>query len=258
MIRSLYLPAIMFALCVTTLTLRANDPAAVFEQANKFYEEGKYAEAAGAYDKLLAAGDVSEALYFNRGNALFKMGQVGRAIASYRQAQQLSPRDPELKTNLQFARTRARGGSPYSIDRWRGWTSSLTVNEWTVLTAGAVWLLFSLLALVQWRPELKRALRSPIIAAGVAVLVLGICFGIVLNNNFFTRSAIVMVGEAEVRNGPLDESPMNYKVRDGVELNVMDEKDGWLQVVDPTDRAGWLRRDQVLVFEPLLPPKSKS
>ncbi|HZQ46654.1 MAG TPA: SH3 domain-containing protein, partial [Verrucomicrobiae bacterium] len=87
---------------------------------------------------------------------------------------------------------------------------------------------------------------------------LGVCFGIVLNNNFFTQSAIVVVGEAEVRNGPLDESQTVYKVRDGVELNVIDEKDGWLQVVDSADRAGWLRRDQVLIFEAATHQKLKA
>jgi tetratricopeptide (TPR) repeat protein len=258
MIRILYFLAIVLALGVTIPNVRAGDPAVAFEQANKLYEEGKYADAAAAYSKLLAAGDVSEPLYFNNGNALFKMGQIGRAIASYRQAQQLSPRDPELRANLQFARTRARGGSPYQADRWRGWMTVLSVNEWTVLTAGTVWLLFILLALGQWRPELKRTLRSYVMATGVMVVALAVCFGIVLNFNILAQSAIVVVGEAEVRNGPLDESPAIYKVRDGVELNVVDEKDGWLQVVDSADRAGWLRRDQVLVFEPLLPQKSKS
>jgi hypothetical protein len=189
---------------------------------------------------------------------LFKMGQLGRAIASYRQAQQLSPRDPELRSNLQFARTRARGGSPYPAERWRGWLDALTMNEWTVLASAAVWLLFILLALGQWRAELSRTLRKYVVGAGVAVVVLGVCFGFVLRNNVFSHSAIVVVGEADVRNGPLDESPSVYKVRDGVEVHVIDEKDGWLQVVDSADRAGWLRRDQVLVFEPARLQNSKS
>jgi len=258
MMRSFYFLAAVFVFAAATFGLRAGDAAADFEQANKSYEEGKFAEAAAAYDKLIAAGNISGAIYFNRGNALFKMGQVGRAIAAYRLAQRLSPRDPELRANLQFARTRARGGSAYQAERWRGWLDALTVNEWTVLTAAAVWLLFILLALGQWRPELSRVLRSYVVMAGLAVVALGVCFGIVLNNNFFTQSAIVVVGEAEVRNGPLDESQTVYKVRDGVELNVIDEKDGWLQVVDSADRAGWLRRDQVLIFEAATHQKLKA
>ena len=135
--------------------LQAGDLAADFEQANKFYEEGKYDAAVQAYDKLLETGNASEALYFNRGNALFKLGQVRRAIASYRLAERISPRDPELRANLQFARTRARGGSPYQAERWRLWLGVLTVNEWTLLTAVAAWALFVFLALGQWRTELS-------------------------------------------------------------------------------------------------------
>ncbi len=80
-----------------------------FDAANKLYEEGKYADAANAYDKLLTNGTVSEAIYFNRGNAWFKAGQVGRAIASYRQARLLAPRDSALRANLQLGEDAARG-----------------------------------------------------------------------------------------------------------------------------------------------------
>src|SRR4051794_22052104 len=61
-------------------TARAADDASDFEQANKFYEQGKYADAISAYDKLLQNGKASEAIYFNRGNAYFKTGELGRAI----------------------------------------------------------------------------------------------------------------------------------------------------------------------------------
>lgn len=249
---------ILLAAFMTSFHARADDAAVTFETANKSYNEGKYADAAAAYGKLIATGRVSEALYFNRGNAFFKMGQLGRAIASYRQAEFLAPRDPELRANLQFARTRATGGSSYRADRWTGWMTRLSANEWTVLTAVLIWVLFILLALGQWRSELNRALRKYMIAAGAAATAAGICLGIVLSHNLFTQSAIVVAGEADVRNGPLDESPELYKVRDGAELSVLDEKDGWLQVVDSADRAGWLRRDQVLVFEPPIQSKSKT
>src|SRR5947208_2144848 len=99
-----HLPVVVLLLLLVALPLRAVDLSAGFEQANKLYEEGKYAAAVDAYTKLLESGSGSEALYFNRGNALFKLGQVGRAIASYRLAEKISPRDPDLRANLQFAR----------------------------------------------------------------------------------------------------------------------------------------------------------
>jgi tetratricopeptide (TPR) repeat protein len=253
LIRSKFLPlsslALLLILFCSANPLRA-DVVSDFDQAGKFYEQGKYAEAVNLYDHLLHAGKVSEALYFNRGNAFLKMGQLGKAIASYRQAEQLAPRDAELRANLQFARTQARGGSPARVNYWRRWLEIMTLNEWTVLTAAALWLLFVLLALTQWRPELKPSLKSLLATVALALIFFGVCLAGSLNQNYFTRSAIVVTGEAEVRNGPLDESQSAYKVRDGVELGILDTKDGWFRVVDPAGRSGWLRQEQVLVLDP--------
>jgi tetratricopeptide (TPR) repeat protein len=257
---------LILAIFLATLTVdaldlgseRAPDLIFGFESANKLFEEGNYAGALAGYDKLLETGNASEALYFNRGNTLFKLGQVGRAIASYRVAQSLAPRDLALRANLQFARTTARGGSPYHRERWRIWIESLSLNEWTLLTAAAVWLLFILLALRQWRPALRPALRNYFFTVCVVVLVVGVCFGIVVDENCFTQSAIVITGEADVRNGPLDESQSLYKVRDGIEVEILDRQNDWLQVVDSAQRVGWLRRDQVLLFNPSAGLKDKS
>src|SRR6266404_4838400 len=112
---------------------RAGDVSAAFEQANKFYEQSNFTEAAAAYARVIDGGQVSPALYFNLGNALFKSGQIGRAILSYRQAEQLAPRDPDIRANLRFARNRVEGAEAQPAVGWRRLTAHLTVNEWTAL-----------------------------------------------------------------------------------------------------------------------------
>jgi tetratricopeptide (TPR) repeat protein len=235
----------------------AGDAENTFEAANKLYEQGKYSAAAAEYEKLIAAGKVSGALYFNRGNALFKMGQLGRAIASYRQAQLLAPRDADVRENLQFARTRARGGSMYRAPRWRALIANLSVNEWTLLTAAALAVVFILLAARERRRDLKNQLRDGILFAAAAAVVFGVCLGITINTLYFTNPAIVVAGEVEVRNGPLDDAPSVFKLRDGAELEVLDQKDGWYQVLDPAQRIGWLRQDEVMLFTPASAQKGK-
>jgi SH3-like domain-containing protein len=103
---------------------------------------------------------------------------------------------------------------------------------------------------MQWRPELKSSLKGLVALVELALVFLGVCLAGSLNQNYFARSAIVVAGEAEVRNGPLDESQSAYKVRDGVELGILDTKDGWYRVVDQAGRFGWLRQEQVLVLAP--------
>ncbi len=105
----LALAAILLALCPSRVM--ADDFSAAFQSANKLYEENKFAEAASAYQKLVESGKASSALFFNLGNALFKAGQIGRAIVAYREAEQLAPRDPDVRANLQFARNQPNAAS---------------------------------------------------------------------------------------------------------------------------------------------------
>lgn len=241
-----FLLLVLMVAVLLTAPARAALSSAGFELANKLYEEGRFTEAAVAYEKLAHSGETSAALWFNLGNALFKSGQIGHAIAAYRQAEQLAPRDPDLRANLQFARNQVQGPTS-SPGHWQRWLGRLTLNEWTVLTAGAVWLWLLLLALLQWRPALKPALRFYVLALAIVAVVLAACAGAVVRETRFTRTAIVTAREAVVRFGPLGESPAAFTAHDGAELRVLDQKDDWLQVSAGPRRTGWLRRDQVLV-----------
>jgi tetratricopeptide (TPR) repeat protein len=241
----LCLAALLF--CAWTLT-RAGDVALAFEQANRLYEQDKFTEAAAAYQSMIGNGHVSPAIYFNLGNARFKSGQIGRAIANYRLAEQLAPRDPDIRANLRFARNQIDGPGARPPSWWRRCTGHLTLNEWTCLAAAAAWLWFALLAAPQWRPAWKKRLRGYTATVGVIAAILSAGLALACYDRLNIRTAIVVAREAVVRFGPLDESQTFYTVRDGVELTVLDAKGDWLQVTDGSRRIGWLRREQVLMF----------
>jgi len=236
----------LLAAILLPVPVRAALSSAGFELANKLYEEGKFNEAAASYEKLSQSGQTSAALCFNLGNALFKSGQIGRAIAAYRQAEQLTPRDPDLRANLQFARNQVQGPTLLP-SRWQRWLGRLTLNEWTLLAAGALWLWLLLLAFLQWRPAHKPALRFYVLGLAIVTVLLAACAGAVLRQARFTRTAIVTAPDAVVRFGPLGESPAAFTAHDGAELQVLDTKDEWLQVSAGPRRSGWLRRDQAVV-----------
>jgi tetratricopeptide (TPR) repeat protein len=237
--------ALLLAVLFPALS-RAEISTTAFESANKLYEEGKFAEAAAAYEKLAQSGQTSAALYFNLGNALFKSGRIGRAIAAYRQAGQITPRDPDVRANLQFARNQIEGPT-LSPSRWQRWLGRLTLNEWTLLATGAAWLWLLLLAVLQWLPGLRPALRGYVLTLAIAAGLLCGCLAAALYETRFTRTAIVITGEAIVRHGPLAESQSAFTAHDGAELRVLDQKDEWLEVSAGARRIGWLRRDQVLL-----------
>ncbi len=219
-----------------------------FDAANKLFEEGKYAEAAAAYEKMLSDGNRSASVYYNMGTAYYRAGQMGRCIASFRKAEQLTPRDASLRANLQFVRKRVNGEDKTVVPTWRNWLNLLTLNEGTALTAAALWGCFLLLAAGEWKPALKPRLKNYTQAAGALVLLTGGCLGASAYYRLAEVPAVVVVKEAVVRFGPLPESPTAYHLLDGSEVTVLDAKGDWLQVRNPGRPDGWLKRDQVIVI----------
>jgi len=232
--------------CGTNAQNIAVDISSAFDAANRLYEQSKFAEAASAYEKLVQNGAVSPALCFNLGNAFFKASQVGRAIAAYRQAERLTPRDPDARAHLQFARNQVQGPT-LRPGRWERWLGTLTLNEWTGLSAVALWLTFGLLTARELRPALARSLRSWTLLTGLSTALLLACLALAWTGQTLHKTAIVAAKEATVRNGPFDESPGAFTAHDGAELRVLDHKDDWLQVTDGTRRVGWVKREAVLV-----------
>ena len=235
---------------IFTGSAMAADTSTEFNAANKLYAEGKFADAADTYKKILQSGAVSPALYFNYGNAEFKSGNLGRAIAAYRQAAQLTPRDAEVRANLDFARNQVQGPM-LRESRWSrsaGWLGLLTLNEWTGLAVVAFWLMFALLVARQIRPSLKTALGG-FTRGAVAVAIL-LCAGLGVNAaiHFSKQTAVVVTPDATARSGPFDEAQSAFTAHDGAELAVLDHRDNWLQVTDGSGRIGWLQRRQVEIL----------
>src|SRR5665213_1193833 len=129
-----------------------------FSTANKLYAEGKFLDAANLYEKILASGKTSPNLLFNYGNAEFKSGNLGKAIAAFRRAELLAPRDSEIRANLEFARNQVQGATVRE-NRWQNWLENFSLNEWAVCAAILFWLTFISLAAKQIRPALASKFR---------------------------------------------------------------------------------------------------
>lgn len=217
------------------------DASAAFEDASQLYERGQYAAAAAAYQKLLGSGIVSASTYFNCGNALFKAGEVGHAIISYRLAEQLAPRDPDVQANLRYIRglvddPNAQPGF------WRRALLILSLDELALLFTTAYWTWGTLLTLATVRGSPQ---RLPFTFAS-GWLTLG--FGAWLLTSVFLRDfrpAVVVVPEAVVRYGPLEESQSHFTLHDGAELTLLGTKNDWSHVQDGRARTGWVRSDRL-------------
>jgi len=239
----------ILVLLLGAMTLRAEPAQEAFTQANRFYEEGKYTQAAAAYQKIMRAGTVSPALYFNLGNACLKAGQIGRAICAYRRAEALAPRDPDIRANLQIARSHAGDNNPaLPGSRWTRWIGRLTLNEWTLAASAAAALFFLVLTARELWPALKKSGAGLTAMLGLASLGLAACLGLAADQRLIEKSSVVIVSEAVARRGPLPESQSVFTVHDGAELLVLGSDGDWLQVSDAARHIGWLPQKEVAIL----------
>jgi len=74
--------------------------------ADSAYIQGDYLTAISIYKNVIEAQDVSATLYMNLGNSYFKLDEIAQAILWYERAYLLDPSDPDVKFNLELARTK--------------------------------------------------------------------------------------------------------------------------------------------------------
>jgi tetratricopeptide (TPR) repeat protein len=228
---------------------RAETVSDSFNRANKLYEEGKFSQAAALYEALLRAGQVSPEIYFNAGNAWFKAGQVGRAICALRRAEQLAPRDPDIRANLAIIRAQAGlGNAALPGSRWTRWIGRVTLNEWTCAASAGVALFFIVLMMRQLSPAFAKSSGALTAALALASIWLLACLGLSLDQRLLEKCSIVIVPEAVARRGPMDISQSAFTAHDGAELMVLRRDGDWLEVTDAARHEGWMRqRDLALM-----------
>ncbi len=231
--------------CLAGAAHAADEMTAKFEAANLLYEKGQYEPAAAAYEQMLTDGVRSAGLLFNAGNAWFKTGQTGRAVACWLQAEALEPRNERIQINLDFAREAVTGGM-VPVPLWPAQLKLLTLGEWAALFLATGWFFFGLLAVAAWRPAWRGRIRLPAVISGFALVVTLTLLVITVRDRANTIVAVVVVKEAVVRFGPLAESQSAFVARDGAEFRVTDRKEAWLKVEDALGREGWLLGNQVI------------
>ncbi|HJN90194.1 MAG TPA: tetratricopeptide repeat protein [Verrucomicrobiota bacterium] len=221
---------------------------AQFEEANRLYETGEFAEAAALYRAATTNG-VSASLLFNLGNAHFKAGQLGQAMAAYHRSLRLEPRNPETTANLRFAREKASAQPPPLTVRQR-WLRRLSLGEWTALASMAATLLLLLLTTRQLKPRSFEGKPLWIQLPTAVALATAFLLAMAASDFFSDHRAFVRTEKAVVRNGPLEESPESFKTTDGTELLVHDRKGDFLEIETGIGQKGWIHSGDV---EPLLP-----
>jgi Tetratricopeptide repeat len=216
-----------------------------FEAANRAFnsaqDPAEYRDVAARFEALRASGAECAPVLFNLGNAWFRAGEYGRAIAAFRQAQRYEPRDPMLAANLAEARAAAglAAPEPELADRLLFWRGKIAYHE--AADAALVLALLAFVLAVAARFGVRGLLIPSRAAAVLAAIAVGV-FVTEFRRHEIERRAIVCVKDVTARKGNSETygPAFTAPLREGEEVRVIAIRGGWAHVTLRSGIDGWV------------------
>ena len=216
------------------------------------FDRGDYKIAASHFEAILEEDPAKGHVLYNLGNAYFKQGRVGAALAAYYGARPLLPRDPDLKANISFVEKKVSDQLEAFVDPpfWRKslfWTGHLSFLETTMLSSLVFGLGLGVLGLGLWVRQLG---INSVWLGSILLVVAGILGGGGLAVHMVEPTwGAVDASSTEVFAGPNVESTQLFKLNEGAPIMIQGKEDSWVKVVLSDGKQGWLPAEAVKFFD---------
>ena len=177
-----------------------------FDDANAAFKSGNFEKAAEQYESILKSDGPSAAIYYNLGNAYQRLGEFGSAILAYERAKLITPRDPDLRANLDRARKAVSAYDAAEENRnTEAFLGYFSRDEWSWIVVGAAFVGAGIIFLAGCKRLERRWMRRMAVAGVcVSVLVIGIASTALVLRSGESELAVVVSKEAVIRLSPFD------------------------------------------------------
>jgi tetratricopeptide (TPR) repeat protein len=227
----------------------AETPEQFFDQANLAYQRGKFDEAVQKYEQIVHNGIADGPLYYNLGNAYYKLGNMTMAILNYERALRFMPNDDDLRHNLQLANlmiTDRIEPTPrlFVWDWWDGVKTSFSLNAITWLGYFfLVVVISSIITIILARSYALRRAGFVSATGGVMLLIISlVTFAAKLHEAQRTDSAIVTASITTIKNSPDIKSTDAFVLHAGVKVFIIDKVNDWLKIRLADGKVGWMEQ----------------
>ena len=236
---------ICFLMLLSISSFAQNGP--LFEQGKSLYKAEKYQEAVTSWMKILENKKHSSELYFNLGNAHYKLNNIGPSIYYYEKALLLAPNNSDIKNNLAFAenaKVDAIEPLPKTIFyKWYHTISEvLTFDGWAYM-AVAFSMCFALLFLVYYFSYSERIKRIFFVSAALSILLIGMSLSMAFStydDAIKNQPAIIFAESIEVREAPNLGSEISFTLHEGTKVQIIEKDTDWALIEIANGKEGWI------------------
>lgn len=219
----------------------------IIDEGNELYKSGDFEGAAQKYLQVINEGYESPVLYYNLGNAYFRLNDLGKAILYYEKGLKLSPGNEDIEYNLEIAQARTvdkiEEVPQIFIVRW--WDSVVvmfSVNGW-----GMVFVLFFILTVVAagmfFASKSVGLQKTGFWTGAIGILFLLIC-GIFLFTAYTRESksveGVLLAKTENAKVSPDASSSDAFIIHEGIKFRIRDNVDTWSRIELSDGTTGWI------------------
>jgi tetratricopeptide (TPR) repeat protein len=223
---------------------------AAWRAGNAAYDQGKFEEAAASYRAAVDAGAADARLYYNQGNALFRLNRLGESVLAYERARKLAPADADIAANLRFVRARLvdKVAEPPSNALTRALRDlhegySLRAGLWTAF--GLFTFAFAALAAGLFLGVVGRVAATVVsLLAFCALLAFAPSLWLRVRQQEGPGRAVVLDPVAELYSGPGEKHELLFRAHEGTTFDIVERRGEWLSVRLPDGKSGFIRADK--------------
>lgn len=219
-----------------------------FQAASDKYISGDYRGAISGFQNMLESGWKSGNVLYNLGNSYIKSGKLGYAILSYEQARLFIPRDNDLISNYQYARTLVKQKETalkksFLLIGLDIVFSHLTLRETYFIFMFFYYLIASMVIVVIFVSQARRYLIPSI--AVLSVMWISVSIPLV---GKVVDSAVMGVTVSDIIDAKFEPSAraaVNFPLYAGMRVHILSTKGEWRKVKRLDGRIGWVERSSV-------------
>ncbi len=245
---------ILFTLLIGFLVSAQSET--LFERANTSYNEGNYVDALADYEKILDEDVHSAELYFNMGNACYKLNQIAPSIYYYEKALLLKPNDTEIKSNLAYAQNMTLDAIDTSPEVglakfYKDITAWLTFDQWAY-TAVLCMLLFVFLyiAFSYFSYSTRKRIAFISSLACLFISLVSVAFAFVQYNDFEAdKPAIIFSSEVTVQSDPNNTGQKVFRLHEGTKVSVLEEYNDFHKIQIADGKTGWVPKESLKLLK---------
>lgn len=223
----------------------------LYKIGNQAMLQENFETAVENYEQILNRGDSHPDLYYNLGNAYYRLNQIGNAVWAYEKGLQIAPRDKDLQFNLSLVNTRVRDRieipkTMLFLEQYRALKKSTTLID-IILIASTV---FMLGAFIYFLKKYYRWQSIWISRMIITFFMMSLVVHLMALDKYFeisdTKEVVIVQSEVDIYSAPFERSEtVLFKLHEGVKAELTQEQPGWLEIILIDGKKGWIQTEKV-------------